>query len=135
MKKCTICEKTKPFEDFYKCSRRTDGYASQCKVCADLATKDSRAKRPQHYNKLRGEYKRKRYLQFADWKREQGCTFCDENEPVCLDLHHLNPDEKDFEIGTASGYSWNRIFEEVEKCIVVCKNCHAKLHAGIIKAP
>lgn len=50
-----------------------------------------------------------------------------------LEFHHLNPEEKDFGIA-AKGYtrSFEKVKEEIEKCILVCSNCHKEIHAGII---
>lgn len=47
-----------------------------------------------------------------------------------LQFHHTNPDEKDF---TISGKSWSfeRLKKEVDKCILVCSNCHTEIHEKI----
>jgi hypothetical protein len=71
---------------------------------------------------------------FRNWKSERGCKFCSETESVCLDLHHLDPPQKDYTVSDIIGVqSWTRLMEEVAKCIVVCKNCHTKIHANVIK--
>jgi hypothetical protein len=98
-------------------------------------TRQSRAKKQDHYNKLRNDYKRRIYEDIALIKRTNGCKICGEDEPVCLDFHHLNPAEKDFSLGRAWGFSEVKLKAEMEKCIIVCKNCHAKIHAGILDAP
>jgi 5-methylcytosine-specific restriction endonuclease McrA len=51
-----------------------------------------------------------------------------------LDLHHLNPKEKSFSIG-AKGYTrpWERVRAELDKCILVCANCHREIESGIAK--
>jgi 5-methylcytosine-specific restriction endonuclease McrA len=55
------------------------------------------------------------------------CTICGYNKCVkALDFHHTNPSEKDFNISKSS--SWKKAKEEIKKCILVCKNCHAELH-------
>jgi 5-methylcytosine-specific restriction endonuclease McrA len=53
-----------------------------------------------------------------------------------LDLHHLNPQEKEFGIGD-KGYtrSWDKIRSELDKCILVCANCHREIEAGITQLP
>ena len=53
-----------------------------------------------------------------------------------LDLHHLNPKNKNFGIAD-KGYtrSWKRIEAELDKCILVCANCHRELEAGIAQLP
>jgi hypothetical protein len=46
-----------------------------------------------------------------------------------LEFHHLDPNEKDFSIG---GKSWSleRLKKEVDKCILICANCHRELHSS-----
>lgn len=57
---------------------------------------------------------------------------CDETEPVCLDFHHIDPNEKDFTISKHRGKSKENLLKEIKKCVCVCANCHRKIHAGII---
>src|SRR5277367_6013337 len=70
---------------------------------------------------------------FQEFKRTLKCSRCPENHPACLDFHHRDPAKKSFNISTAvtDGWGINRILEEVAKCIVLCKNCHAKEHSGL----
>lgn len=58
------------------------------------------------------------------------CTECGENHPACLDFHHVDPSTKDKAVShmLAKKYSKKRILSEVEKCIVLCANCHRKHH-------
>lgn len=51
-----------------------------------------------------------------------------------LALHHLDPTTKEFGFGAlrASPKSWSKIQEEMKKCILVCNNCHAEIHEGVI---
>lgn len=51
-----------------------------------------------------------------------------------LEFHHLDPNEKDFGIGS-KGYtrSWEKVKKELDKCIMVCANCHREIHAGLIE--
>lgn len=53
-----------------------------------------------------------------------------------LDLHHLNQKTKKFGIAD-KGYtrSWNTVKEELDKCILVCANCHREVEAGIAQLP
>ena len=65
--------------------------------------------------------------------RASGCNVCGEMDPCCLDAHHVDPGEKEFEIASAIGnarYSKKSIVSELEKCVCLCSNCHRKLHAG-----
>ena len=58
------------------------------------------------------------------------CIVCGENDKCCIDFHHLNPEEKDFEIGDAGKHKWGnkKIIEEINKCVCLCSNHHKKLH-------
>ena len=67
-----------------------------------------------------------------DWKASRGCKYCGESEPCCLDMHHHK--QKNYGI-SALVYSQKPIKviqEELEICMVVCSNCHRKIHAGLL---
>lgn len=62
------------------------------------------------------------------------CEICGYDKYVgALEFHHLNPEEKEFGIG-AKGYtrSFEKVKNELDKCIMVCSNCHKEIHSGII---
>ena len=49
-----------------------------------------------------------------------------------LDFHHLNPKTKSFALSVKGlSYSWESLVQEARKCILVCKNCHTEIEAGI----
>ena len=77
--------------------------------------------------------KRKRQW-LAGIKKTLECERCGENHPATLTFHHKDSSEKDFEIGNAIvlGYSKKRILAEIEKCEVLCANCHAIEHLGYL---
>ena len=56
---------------------------------------------------------------------------CSEKDHVCLDLHHMR-DKHDNVAELVRAASIRKILLELPKCIVVCSNCHRKLHAGVI---
>lgn len=51
-----------------------------------------------------------------------------------LIFHHINPKKKKFGI-SAKGItrSWEKLKKELDKCILLCANCHAELHDKIDK--
>lgn len=56
------------------------------------------------------------------------CCRCGYNKSMnVLQFHHLDPAKKDFTIGGKS-WSYERLKEEVDKCILVCANCHIEIH-------
>lgn len=64
----------------------------------------------------------------AEYKRLHGCA-CRENHPACLDFHHTDGDkEVNIADATRTGWSAKRLQSEIEKCVIVCANCHRKMH-------
>jgi hypothetical protein len=68
-------------------------------------------------------------------KNQLYCTDCGERHPATLQFHHLNSEDKTFAIGKAvnRGFSLDRIKKEMQKCIVLCANCHAIRHYNMRK--
>jgi predicted HNH restriction endonuclease len=49
-----------------------------------------------------------------------------------LDFHHRDPAQKDFAISQyGHSRSWERVRKELDKCVIVCANCHREIHAGM----
>ena len=64
-----------------------------------------------------------------NYKAEKGCQLCEENDPCCLDFHHINGDkDKNVADFIKGNWSLKRIKEEIAKCQVLCANCHRKVH-------
>jgi hypothetical protein len=79
---------------------------------------------------------RKEFLEYRrsltnEIKSRYGCQCCEEKEPVALDFHHL--EEKEFHVSEMLKRNMPSIISEINKCIVLCANCHRKFHAGLIK--
>lgn len=58
------------------------------------------------------------------------CSKCTENHPACLDFHHIDKSDKSINISKigARGWSLEKMMLEINKCILLCSNCHRKLH-------
>lgn len=58
------------------------------------------------------------------------CQQCGNIYPdCCYDFHHKNPTESNDVPSTILHRSWKRIIEELNKCIMVCSNCHRIIHS------
>jgi predicted HNH restriction endonuclease len=58
------------------------------------------------------------------------CVQCGYDKcPEALEFHHPNPSKKDFNV-SRKGHcrSWERVSEEIKKCILLCANCHREIH-------
>ena len=62
-----------------------------------------------------------------DYQLEKGCVDCGyKGHPAALEFDHIPGTEKKFNIGEKIGtYSREILWEEIDKCDVVCANCHA----------
>lgn len=61
----------------------------------------------------------------AELKEASPCADCGQHFPsVCMDYDHLRDKTKGVTLMVNTGYSWGRVLEEIEKCELVCANCH-----------
>ena len=126
MKICSKCNQEKEYSDFNKNGNRL---TSWCKRCV-------RSRSKQHYDEkgILKKEKRKLYIQqrrewFNEYKKTLKCIKCGENHVACLEFHHRDPGEKDFEIASlVSTANKEKLLKEMEKCDVLCANCHRKHH-------
>ena len=96
-------------ENFHK------GRLSVCRKCAN-------SKRMKRSNDRRV---------YALTKLGNKCLSCGfDKYPCSLDIHHTDPSIKDTNFDGARAWSVERIDRELETCVLLCKNCHAALHAG-----
>jgi len=128
---CKKCGKWKDSTCFNKVETRKRGFHVWCKEC--LREYDHERHQSQRPKILQQKKARREKIQ--EWLKENKkplcCSKCSENDPVCMDFHHIDESEKDFNIGEAitKGYSIKRIETEMKKCVVLCANCHRKEHA------
>ena len=129
-RKCTICKNIyPPTSDFFgKHRKSSSGLDTYCTSCRHEKT------RQYYYNN-----KEKMQSQSIAWKKTQRdkineiknsciCLKCKENRNWLLDFHHIDPTKKDFQISQGEGYRWEKVQEEIDKCVVLCSNCHRDFH-------
>lgn len=116
MKICTKCNINKPFEAFYSKSGRKNEFMSQCKECFNISTHERQKKNKLNYVAYKGGC----------------CQLCGYNKCVeALDFHHLDPDTKDLNLSSGRGFSFKRAKAELDKCILLCANCHREVHSEV----
>ena len=136
MKLCCTCKSVKENHDFHKSSFTTDGLGISCKDCrkkADAKCYKSSSKRGAAIKTAREKIIKYNKSLTTRYKRFCGCLVCGEKEPVCLDLHHLDPTEKEADPSQMVSHSTENLRKEIRKCVVLCSNDHRKYPAGLIK--
>jgi len=85
------------------------------------------------YLKKAVDKRRKMIRKMAVEYKGSKCEICGYDKcGSALEFHHKTPNVKDFGI-SAKGYtrSWQRVKHELDKCVLVCANCHRELHESI----
>ena len=73
-------------------------------------------------------------LWLKEYKATLSCDRCPEDHPATLEFHHLDPAKKEIaisEVIQVKGWGKERIQKEIDKCIVLCANCHRKEHTSL----
>jgi hypothetical protein len=85
--------------------------------------------RKKYLNFKISEHRRKVKLQCIEYKGGK-CKRCGYDKcPAALEFHHLDPTQKDFGISTnGNSRSFEKCKIELDKCMLVCSNCHAEIH-------
>lgn len=83
-------------------------------------------------NAIVQRHRDKKRAWLMDQKRGKSCEFCGEADPCCLDWHHMDPSQKEFTVSHMWSHSIRRevVEREIAKCILICANCHRRLHRG-----
>ncbi len=65
------------------------------------------------------------------------CQICGYKKSVrALTFHHRNPSDKDFGLSDRGlTRSWEKTKRELDKCVLLCANCHGEVHDGLVKIP
>ena len=60
------------------------------------------------------------------------CQRCGYSKCIAaLHFHHLVPETKSFALSSAMNKSWDTVLTELDKCVLLCGNCHAEEHHGL----
>lgn len=130
-KVCTRCKVDKPLTEYFKTKRSKDGLQPACKSCMNISYKASRGKKVAHYNAVQKQRELKKAAWLQEYKQTQRCLLCPEDDSSCLDFHHVDPLTKDGDVSDiVRGVSLEKLQRELDKCVMLCSNCHRKLHAN-----
>ena len=126
-KQCTKCLEEKILKEFHSGKDKFKKHC-WCKICSKVYNHNRYMNKGS--TRRLCSVKRRKVLQ--QWLREYkiglSCS-CGESHPACLDFHHKDPSMKIDNIGNLASRGWSikNILKEINKCDVVCANCHRKL--------
>lgn len=121
-KKCdNLIESTLLIDDEYI---KTSPRRNSCFSCRPFLPKVSRIKKKEKLKEKRILFKKK-CIEYKGGK----CSMCGYDKHIAaLHFHHVDPYGKDFEISKANYKNWDDVKLELDKCLLVCANCHAEIH-------
>lgn len=116
-KVCPNCKECKILDEYYD-RRGKKGGSVYCIACSN----DESRERGRRFKQKCVEYKGGR------------CQECGYNKYIgALQFHHLDPTQKDFALSKVKSHSFNnKIKEELDKCILLCANCHSEIHGSMV---
>jgi hypothetical protein len=128
---CVDCNQDKPIKEFKRDRSLYSGRKPWCKTRGEINHKsDYTIKYGTKVNIRRTTDRKVIADKLLEYKLAHPCSVCGESEPCCIDFHHTNTTQKDFTISSFKKKHWLKVLNEIEKCIVLCANCHRKLHAN-----
>ena len=111
-RKCSKCQIVKPVSSFYT-KGKTGFLHSYCKDC---------------FHKVQMERWINRKHQAIN-ERGGKCSICGyKKNYASLVFHHTDPSKKDYSWNKLRLFSWSKINKELDKCIILCSNCHNETH-------
>ncbi len=125
MKRCTRCGGEKPRSDFNRSARNVDGLHAYCRECQKAHYRGNRSRHVRNVRRTRlaRQIKIRTYLAGV---LVSGCVDCGIHDIRVLEFDHV----RGTKLGAVSslyraGKSFQTIKDEVAKCEVRCRNCHA----------
>lgn len=129
MKVCTKCKFPKEDEEFNKNSSRKDGLNNICRICSNERSKKYYSENILHHRQVVNERKIKRItdnrIKLLEILKNSECKDCGTKDYRVFEFDHINNDKfQDVAFLLSTGYNWNKIKKEIDKCEIVCCNCH-----------
>ena len=129
LKVCSCCKEKKTIQEFYKNNTEADGYHHYCKTCTlkiNSKYRNTLLGKQKHYKA--NLLNRQRNYKLLKQLKSNGCAICGYNKCTkALDFHHVIPKDKKFYI-VADSMQREDLIEELNKCILLCSNCHREIH-------
>jgi hypothetical protein len=139
-RRCSQCGELKPDQEFAGRGSPAGKRDTYCRPCRSAYGKKHYAANRTRYIELEAKRKRaraeKRMAYLLDYFKTHPCVDCGEADPLVLEFDHIR--DKSFDIAAAlPDRNWESILKEIEKCDVVCANCHRRRtarRAGYLRA-
>lgn len=125
IKNCSSCKETLPASAFYENKAKPDGRSNMCITCQKAANRKSYEKNKTKVMARNKAVRQQQRAAILEHKHNTPCTDCKKIfHPYIMEFDHRDADTKRFSIGRTGRRSNPTIQDELEKCDLVCANCH-----------
>ena len=91
--------------------------------------RDHYLKNKDTYLRRNKERKKRLKKQWLEFKESLSCEICGERHISTIDFHHIKRSKDNRPVNKlVSNHNFKEAYEEIKKCMVLCANCHRKLH-------
>lgn len=128
---CSKCKRELEITNFRWKNKAKGLFHSQCKDCQKAQEKLHYQESLERQTNVRATADSQKIINMrvVDEARQAGCKKCGEKRPYVLDFHHCDGDEKIATINRMiKSSSVETLRKELEKCDVLCANCHREFH-------
>ena len=129
-KKCSKCGAEKSQDCFYSDASKKTGFRPDCKECLNKRNKTKYHTDIAHKEKKRKGITTRRkenQIKVLRIQKNTGCIDCGETDPVVLDFDHTTGNKTSGICRMINNHApWERIEQEIAKCVVRCANCHRR---------
>jgi len=116
MKYCKVCKRNRENKHFYIRKRNGNPYGD-CKECQFTKSKE----------------RFRLYKEDAISYLGGSCIICGYNKYIgALEFHHRDSSEKDTKYYAMRNWSFESKKKELDKCVLLCANCHREVEAGLV---
>jgi hypothetical protein len=130
LKRCSLCRSDKSITEFNKNKHRKDGLQNVCRKCNRNRSRkyysDNKEKHKKIVYQIKSSIISRNQIYVWEWLLKNPCVDCGETDIVALEFDHLKDKDKCISKSVANGFSIKRLRKEMDKCEVVCSNCHRK---------
>lgn len=133
MKVCSTCRRSLPLDAFNLRSASPDRRQAVCRECNAVRSRRYYTENLEKHRRAVADQvartRAKNLERIGAFLLEHPCVDCGEADLRVLDFDHRDGSDKTGEVMklAKAAYSWARVMDEIAKCDVRCRNCHAKV--------
>lgn len=129
-KVCRKCGETKPLSAYHPNKQCRGGVIATCRDCTIKRVKKWIDGHANVYREKINQRNRDRKREIVDYFGDK-CFDCQVTYPQYVyEFHHLDSTQKDVNPSKALTWSEDRMWTELNKCVMLCANCHKVRHRG-----